>query len=295
MLGVIKKLDPYLRLMRVNQPVGIWLLFWPCAWSLLLASGGVIDISKLVLFFLGAFFMRSAGCIINDIADRNIDKHVERTKTRPLASGELNVNQAVLLLLLLLFASFIVASFLRIAVVMWGGLALVPVAVYPFMKRISWWPQLFLGLVFNWGAFMGWVALRDNIEIPAILLYIGGVLLTLGYDTIYAHQDKADDRRIGVRSSALRLGANTKKFVSFTYFLAVLCFILAVAVFSSDGGGFYINPFMILSFIPAAAHFFWQLYILDIDNPKSARMVFLSNSNSGAIIFLGIFFSMLVA
>ncbi len=277
----MKLSNPYLQLMRLHQPVGIWLLFWPCAWALVLASEH-LDITKLLLFFLGAVLMRGAGCVINDIVDRNIDKQVERTKTRPLASGELKVGQAVGLLVVLLLVSLLVALQLGWVVVMWGALALIPVASYPFMKRISWWPQLFLGLVFNWGAFMGWVAVRSQIELPAILLYIGGVCLTLGYDTIYAHQDKADDVRIGVRSSALRLGENTKFFVIIMYAIAIFCFVLAT------------NDFLaVIWLFPAILHCLWQVYYLDIHSQKSARMVFLSNSWLGGLIFLGLFFSRL--
>lgn len=267
--------------MRLHQPVGIWLLFWPCAWALALASDK-LEIEKLLLFFVGAVLMRGAGCIVNDIADRKIDKEVERTKSRPLASGELNVWQAVLLLAVLLLASLCVAYQLGFMVVMWGVLALLPVAIYPFMKRVSWWPQLFLGLVFNWGALMGWAAVRNQIDFPAVLLYIGGVFLTLGYDTIYAHQDKADDERIGVRSTAIRLAGKTRIFVSVMYALAILCFILAAS-----------NILVILYLIPAALHCLWQVYSVDIDRPDSAKAVFFSNVWLGALIFLGLFFSKL--
>lgn len=267
--------------MRLHQPVGIWLLFWPCAWSLVLASEH-LDIVKLLLFFLGAVLMRGAGCIINDIVDRNIDKQVERTKTRPLASGELKIWQAVGLLVALLLISLLVAFQLGLLVVMWGALALIPVASYPFMKRISWWPQLFLGMVFNWGAFMGWVAVRGQIELPAILLYIGGVCWTLGYDTIYAHQDKMDDERIGVRSTALRLGDNTKIFVIIMYAIMILCIAFAAGNISS-----------ILVLIPAFLHLIWQVYALDIYKPESAKRIFLSNGWLGMLVFLGLFFSKL--
>ncbi len=273
--------NPYLRLMRLHQPVGIWLLFWPCAWALALASDR-LEIGKLLLFFIGAVLMRGAGCIVNDIADRNFDGKVERTKTRPLASGELNVTQALLLLAVLLLASLLVAYQLGFMVIMWGALALIPVFIYPLMKRVSWWPQLFLGLVFNWGALMGWASVRNQIDFPAILLYIGGVFLTLGYDTIYAHQDKIDDARIGVRSTALRLGEKTKAFVSVMYALAILCFILASG-----------NILAVLYLIPAAIHCFFQVYKLDIDCPNSAKTVFFSNIRLGGLIFLGLFFSML--
>lgn len=225
--------------------------------------------------------MRGAGCIINDLADRNIDRQVERTKNRPLASGELQFSQAVYLLVILLLASFTVAVQLGLEVVMWGALALLPIIIYPFMKRISWWPQLFLGMVFNWGAFIGWASVRDQVEFPAILLYIGGVFLTLGYDTIYAHQDKYDDARIGVRSTALRLRHNTKIFVAIVYALAIICFAEASIIATGNFSG-------IAALIPASFHCAWQVYSLDINNPQSAKKIFLSNAWLGFLVFLGL-------
>lgn len=266
--------NPYLRLMRLDKPVGIWLLFYPCAWSLALASGGFIDIWKLLLFAVGAVLMRSAGCIVNDIADREFDAQVERTKTRPLASGELSVKQAVFLLIILLAASLGVAISLGWQVIFWSALSLPLVAIYPLMKRFTWWPQLFLGLTFNWGALMGWAAVRGVVELPAILLYIGGICWTLGYDTIYAHQDKADDVKIGIKSSALQLGENTKAFVSIMYAVAIALFAIA-----SCG---------ILPFLPAAIHAIWQVYTLDINSPDSARRIFVSNTWFGLLVLLGI-------
>jgi len=275
---MLKKLkNPYMRLMRLHQPIGVWLLFFPCAWAIMLASGGVFNANNaklLVLFAIGAVLMRSAGCVINDIADRKIDVLVERTKTRPLASGEIKVWQAVVLLALLLFLSLLVAVSLGLSVLMWAALSLLPVIIYPLMKRISWWPQLFLGLVFNWGAIMGWVAVRGVVELPAFLLYLGGICWTLGYDTIYAHQDKADDSRIGVKSTALRLGAKTKPFVAVMYGLATLFFMFA-------SGGF-------IGFIPVMIHATWQIRTLNIDSPASARKTFLSNVWFGSLVLIGL-------
>lgn len=260
--------------MRLHQPIGIWLLFFPCAWAVVLASHKVFEWRILALFAIGAVLMRSAGCIINDIADRKFDAKVERTKTRPLASGELNVTQAVILLFVLLFLSLIVAISLGKIVVLWAVLSLFPVAIYPLMKRVSWWPQLFLGLVFNWGALMGWAAVRGEIELPAILLYVGGIFWTLGYDTIYAIQDKTDDAKIGVKSTALRLGDKTKAFVVIFYVAAISCFVLASGEF--------------LTFIPAAIHAVWQVYFLDINSPISARKMFLSNIWFGVLVLFGV-------
>lgn len=273
--------NPYLRLMRLHQRAGIWLLYWPCAWALVLAGAG-LDIEKLLLFFIGAVLMRGAGCAINDIVDRDIDKYVARTKTRPLASGELNVKQAMALVFTLIMASLLIAIKLGVIVVLWGALALIPVVCYPFMKRISWWPQLFLGLVFNWGALMGWACVRGQVELPAILLYIGGICWTLGYDTIYALQDKQDDIKIGVRSTALRLGEKTRVFVALMYLSAIICFSVASGTVLG-----------VIALIPAALHCFWQVKNLDINSPESGKRLFFSNVWLGFLVFLGLFISRL--
>lgn len=275
----MNQISPYLRLMRLHQPVGIWLLFFPCAWAVIVSGNGVVNLWLLFLFAFGALFMRSAGCIINDIADRKFDAKVERTKNRPLASGELALKNAVFLLIILLFLSLLVAISLGAGVVLWSFIAIFPVVVYPLMKRITWWPQFFLGLTFNFGALMGWVAARGFVELPAVLLYIGGICWTLGYDTIYAIQDKADDVKIGVKSTALRLGENVKVFVAIMYFLAILFFLLA-------GGA-------ALFFLPAIFHAIWQIYSLDINSFASARKIFLSNFWFGLLVLLGFLASML--
>jgi len=269
----MQRFSPYFRLMRLHQPVGIWLLFFPCAWAITLAEWGHIDLRLLVLFAIGSALMRSAGCVINDIADRKFDAKVERTKNRPLASGELSVAQAVALLLGLLFLSLLVAIALGWNVLLWSALALFPVGIYPLMKRVSWWPQFFLGLTFNWGALMGWVAVRGGLEMPAVLLYIGGICWTLGYDTIYAIQDKADDAKIGVKSTALRLGGNIKIFVAIMYALAILFFSFAGA--------------NVVFLLPAMLHAIWQIYTLNTNSRESARKIFLSNAWFGALVCLG--------
>jgi 4-hydroxybenzoate polyprenyltransferase len=274
-------LSAYARLMRLHQPVGIWLLFWPCAWALTLASEDMPHWYVMAMFAIGAVLMRGAGCIINDMVDRDFDKHVERTKNRPLASGELNMKQASLLLAVTLLLSLLVATELGMAVVLWASLSLFPIAVYPFMKRVSWWPQFFLGLTFNWGALMGWVAVNGAIDLPALLLYAGGVFWTLGYDTIYAHQDTADDMRIGVRSSALKLGDRTGEFVTVMYVLAVLHW--GVAGLTAGLGAVFL-----LLLVPVAAHFVWQLRRLDIYNRPLARRIFLSNAWLGALVYMAI-------
>lgn len=273
-------ISTYLRLMRLHQRAGIWLLLWPCWWAIMLASKGHPSYFMLGLFAAGAVLMRSAGCIINDIADRKIDAQVERTKTRPIASGEISVQQALALVFILITCAACIAFRLGWVVVMWAMISLVPVVIYPFMKRISWWPQLFLGLTFNWGALMGWAAVRGTVELPAILLYVGGIFWTLGYDTIYAHQDKTDDVKIGVKSTALRLGAHSKKAVSFFYLVAVVCWTL---------GGWSSNAGMLLFVVLLLAQlqFGWQVCNVDLENPASCRRIFISNIYLGWLIFAG--------
>jgi 4-hydroxybenzoate polyprenyltransferase len=273
-------MSSYLRLMRLHQPVGIWLLLWPCWWSLALASHGLPPLRLLLLFALGAIFMRSAGCIINDIADREFDKQVERTKTRPLASGEISLGAAITLLLLLLSAGLGVTLALGPVVMLWAVLSLPLIIMYPLMKRISWWPQLFLGFTFNWGALMGWAAVAGTVGLPAILLYSGGIFWTLGYDTIYAHQDKADDARVGVKSTALRLGKNTKRAVGIFYLATVIFWTLAGW---SAGKGMGLFAALAL----AELHFCWQLCKVNLDDPASCRRVFMSNIWLGALVFAG--------
>lgn len=273
-------LSPYLRLMRLHQPVGIWLLLWPCLWSISLAAPGFPPLKLIVLFALGALLMRSAGCIINDMADREYDRQVERTRTRPLASGELSMRQAALWLALLLAAAFFVVLAMGYSALMWAALSLLPIVLYPFMKRISWWPQLFLGLTFNWGALVGWAAVKGAVELPALALYGGCIFWTLGYDTIYAHQDKLDDAKIGIKSTALRLGKNTKRAVGVFYLCAVLGW--AMAGWIAGAGMLFFAALALVQL-----QFSWQICTVDLDNPLSCRRIFMSNGWLGALLWLG--------
>jgi len=267
--------------MRLHQPVGIWLLMWPCWWAVALASQGQPPVALLGWFGLGAVLMRGAGCIINDMADREFDRQVERTRTRPLASGELTSDQAFFLLAVLLSASAAIAYHLGMAVMIWAILSLLPVTVYPFMKRISWWPQLFLGMTFNWGAFMGWAAVHGAVDMPAIALYAGCLFWTLGYDTIYAHQDKEDDLRIGVKSTALRLGNKTKQAVGLFYSCALAGWMAAGWMAGSS------LWFFILLILPAL-QLGWQLCTVRLDDPASCRRIFVSNAHSGWLVLAAI-------
>ena len=265
--------------MRLHQPTGIWLLLWPCLWALMLAGA---PRAVFLWFALGAVVMRSAGCIINDMADREFDRKVERTRMRPLASGELSMRQAGLLLAFLLVLALDIAIALGMQVILWGAIALVPVVLYPFMKRISWWPQFFLGLTFNWGALMGFAAVSGHVPAAAFALYAGSLFWTLGYDTIYAHQDKKDDAQIGVRSTALRLGKNTKPFVAGFYLLALLGWGIAAQL---SGRG------LSLWLVAVAAQLLWQVWAVKLDEPDSCRSVFKSNVWLGALVIAAYYFA----
>lgn len=275
--------SPYLRLMRLHQRAGIWLLWWPCAWSLALHSAGLPPqrlLELLGIFALGAIAMRSAGCIINDIADRTFDAQVERTRLRPLASGELNVAPALALLALLLAVAAGVAYTLGHEVWWWSLAALPLVCAYPLMKRITDFPQLVLGLTFNWGALVGAVAVHGTVTTAALLLYSGCVLWTLGYDTLYAHQDKAGDIRAGVRSSALALGENTQAFVAGCYGVACLLWMGAAYAQSLGWMGFAAAAVTLAALTRQVAR-------VDIHNPASCAQAFRSNVKIGWFLFIG--------
>jgi 4-hydroxybenzoate polyprenyltransferase len=270
-------LQPFAVLARWDRPIGTWLLLWPCWWGLALAPGWP-DLRLLALFGLGAIAMRGAGCVVNDLADRDLDAKVERTRHRPLASGRLSVAQALTFLVLqLLVGLAILLSFNHFTVLL--GLASIPlVIVYPFMKRITWWPQAVLGLTFNWGALVGWSAVTGGLAAPALVLYAAGFFWTLGYDTIYAHQDKVDDALIGVKSSARRLGARTVPWLWLFYGTA-LALIGAAGWLVAMGPGFY------LMLVLAGGHLAWQVRTIDLDDPMSCLRRFRSNRELGLLVF----------
>ena len=279
---------PYIRLLRLNQPTGIWLLLWPCWWGLGLASHEIPSVKLIALFFAGAVIMRSAGCLFNDIIDRNIDAQVERTRTRPIASGEIKVSEAIVLLILLLCAALDIAVQMKIEVMYLAAASLVLVAAYPFMKRITWWPQAFLGLTFNWGALMGWVAVNGSLGLPALLLYAGGIAWTLGYDTIYAHQDKEDDIKIGVKSTALRLGAQSREWIAGFYAAAIVFWGLA-GMLNHNQAPYFVGLTL------AAGHLFWQVRAVRLEDPASCLRIFRSNGVMGSLLFLGLWIDNLAA
>ena len=269
---------PYCRLARLDRPIGTGLLLWPCFWGIALAGP---DIRLFALFALGALVMRSAGCVINDIADREIDARVARTATRPLASGELKPLNAWLFLAVLLSLGLIVLLQLNRTAIALGVAALPLVGLYPFMKRITWWPQAWLGLTFNWGALMGWAAASGGLAWPAVVLYMAGIAWTLGYDTIYAHQDKEDDALIGVKSSARRLGAATRPWL-FGFYGACLALLALAGALAGVAWPFY--PVL----AAAGAQLAWQAAKVDIDDAADCLAKFKSNGLFGALVFAAI-------
>jgi 4-hydroxybenzoate polyprenyltransferase len=281
-------LQPYALLMRLDRPIGIWLLLLPGWWSILLASGGLLHGSfraqaqewmTLVLFGAGAVIMRGAGCIINDLWDRDLDKGVARTAQRPLAAGIVSTRAALVFLSILLSLGLCILLQLSLVAVCLGVLSLPFIIAYPLMKRITWWPQAFLGLTFNFGALMGWSAVTGALAWPAFLLYAAGFFWTLGYDTIYADQDMEDDAAMGIRSSTRKLGAKAKPFVGGCY---MLCWLLLVIAFALAG----VRGIVILPLLAGLAHMVWQLKSWDRTDPGSALKMFKSNRDFGLLMLL---------
>lgn len=279
---------PYLRLARADRPIGTWLLLWPCWWSLALAAhaqGGTLpNLWLMLLFAVGAFAMRGAGCTYNDIIDRHVDAQVERTKGRPIPSGQVSVIAAWIFAIALSFLGLGVLLQFNTFTILLGIGSLPIVALYPFAKRFTNWPQAVLGLAFNWGALMGWASVMGTIGIAPLLLYAAGILWTLGYDTIYAHQDLKDDSIIGVKSTAVRLGKATKSWVNGFYACAALLLIVAVV---SVGGG-WLGAIIILA---ACVHLGWQIQSLDIEDGRKCLRLFRSNRDFGAFTFVAILIS----
>jgi len=273
--------EPYARLARLDRPIGTWLLLFPAWWGIALASPRWPDPVLLGLFALGAVAMRGAGCTLNDIADREYDGKVARTRLRPLPSGRVTVPQATLFMLgQAAVGAAVLLSLNRISIVL-GVAVLGLIATYPFMKRITWWPQLFLGLNFNWGALIGWTAVTGALGAPPVLLYLGGILWTIGYDTIYAHQDKEDDARIGVKSSALALGKRTRKFLFAFYGAAAVLWAIA-------GVGAGLGPWFRLGLAAATIQLFWQAARVNTDDPADCLAKFRSNRWVGWLLLAGI-------
>jgi len=276
---------PYARLMRLDRPIGWWLLLWPCWWSATLAADAAgrawPDPWHLVLFLVGSIVMRGAGCTYNDIVDRDIDAAVARTRARPIPSGEVSVAQAkVFLVAQALIGLAVLLCFNRFTILL-GLLSLVAVAVYPFLKRFTDWPQIGLGIAFSWGALMGWAALFARLDWPPFLLYLGAILWTIGYDTIYAHQDKEDDAIVGVRSTARLFGAQTRPLLALFYAGATLLF---AAAFIAAGVGIAAYVGLAIGAVQLAS----QVVLLRIDDPDRCLRLFRSNREYGWIVFAGL-------
>jgi 4-hydroxybenzoate polyprenyltransferase len=272
---------PYIRLARLDRPIGTWLLLFPGWWGIALAAPGWPDWRLMALFAIGAVVMRGAGCTLNDIIDRDFDARVERTRTRPLPSGALSLRQAALFLAAqLAIGAAVLASLDRRAHLL-GLLVLVLVATYPLMKRVTYWPQFFLGLNFNWGALLGWAAATGSLALPPLLLYLGGIAWTLGYDTIYAHQDKEDDVLIGVKSSALALGPRTRPWL-YIFYVAAASLWAAAGLAAGLGWPYWLGLGL------ALLQLFWQAARVDIDDPRDCLAKFRSNRWTGWMLLVGI-------
>jgi len=274
---------PYLRLARLDRPIGSWLLLMPCWWSVGLAAihaHSQVNLWHLVLFFVGAFAMRGAGCTWNDIVDRDLDTRVERTRSRPIPAGQVTVAAAAGFLLLQALVGLVVLLQFNWFTVYVGFLSLAMVAVYPFMKRITYWPQIVLGLAFSWGALMGWPATFGRLDLPAFLLYAGAISWVIGYDTIYAHQDREDDALIGIKSTALLFGPRTKPMLALFYGLAVGLIGLS-GLLAGAGTAFA------LGLAAFAGHLAWQIVRLDIGDPDRCLQLFKANRDAGLILFAG--------
>ncbi|NVJ98674.1 MAG: 4-hydroxybenzoate octaprenyltransferase [Alphaproteobacteria bacterium] len=279
-----KAFRPYLKLARMDRPVGTWLLLWPCLWSVVLAADGALGLDHLrlmALFAIGALAMRGAGCTYNDIIDRDFDGAVERTKSRPIPAGEVSIKAAWAFLVFQCLIGLGVLIQLNMFAIMVGLGSLLLVAAYPFMKRITYWPQAWLGLTFNWGALVGWAAVQGSMDWAPFLLYIGGLFWTLGYDTVYAHQDKEDDALVGVKSTALALAGKTRPAVALFYGLFIFA-LFGAGILANLGVIYY--PVLALAGLHLAA----QVRRVDIDDAAVCLEVFRSNIAFGWFVFIAL-------
>jgi 4-hydroxybenzoate polyprenyltransferase len=284
--GLVGRLPPYPRalalLARFDRPIGWQLLFWPGAWAIALAHGAIDRWDLILWIALGAIAMRGAGCVYNDIIDRDLDRQVERTRSRPLASGAVSLKAAWIWLVFLCLIGLVVLLQLHRYAAIVALVSLAPVAAYPFMKRITWWPQAWLGIVFSWAALVGWSEVAGSLMMPGPLLYLGSIFWVIGYDTIYALQDIEDDTLVGVRSSARALGSRVRSGVGTFYALAVACWALALWELRPD-------PLVLVALAPAALHFAWQVATLDPADGANALHRFRSNRFAGLLVFLACF------
>ena len=288
----MENLKLFIQLTRLDKPIGYMLLFWPCLWGLTIAYNFENDLNLfffyLILFFLGSVLMRSAGCIINDMADKNFDKKVKRTKNRPIASGKISIFLAsVYAIILCLLAFIVLINFNYLTIIL--AIASMPLAFsYPLMKRFTYWPQLFLGITFNYGLLLAWASIHENISLLAIALYLGAIFWTLGYDTIYGYQDIKDDEIIGVKSTSIKFKNNPKKFLS-------LCYVITFISIISIGVLMNFNNYYFLFLILPAIHLFFQIKVLNIKDQNICLKIFKSNNMLGLIIFTNLLIGKLIS
>lgn len=275
------KTNTITQLMRLHQPTGVWLLLWPCLWGIALASDNFFQPKLLAIFILGSILMRGAGCIINDIIDRKFDAKVQRTKERPIASGKISIRQALLIVVILLMISLSLLLMLNKLAITLGFLSIIPIIIYPFMKRVTYFPQAFLGITFNLGILIGYAAVCNRLSLSALVLYLGAICWTIGYDTIYAHQDKDDDILIGVKSTALKFGDSTKKWLFIFYGGFILCLILT-GILEKLSLEFYISLIILIT------QLMWQIIKLDITDSKDCHIKFKSNIFLGFLVLISL-------
>ena len=282
----MKQIKIFIELTRLNKPIGFMLLFWPCAWGLTLGCNFNLEtnlyLKNLILFFLGSVLMRSAGCIFNDIIDRDLDKKVKRSKKRPIASGKISVSQSLIYIIGLCLMAFLILLQFNLLTIILGLGSMVLAFSYPFMKRVTYWPQLFLGFTFNWGIVMSWTSMTNSISIEPIVLYIGAIFWTLGYDTIYGIQDIRDDEIIGVKSTSIKFKNNTKTFVGSCYSLSILMFLILYFMMEINKYFLILSTLFILSLI-------YQLKIFKVNKPQTCLAAFKMNNLTGFFIFIFIF------
>ena len=287
----MENLKLFIQLTRLDKPIGYMLLFWPCLWGLTIAYNFENNFNTyvfyLVLFFFGSVLMRSAGCIVNDIADRNYDKKVLRTKNRPIASGKISVKLGFFYIsLLCLLALIVLLQFNKLTIIL--ALASMPLAfAYPYMKRLTYWPQLFLGITFNYGLLLGWISIKESLDLTPIIFYIGAIFWTLGYDTIYGYQDIKDDEIIGVKSTSIKFKNNPKKFLS-------LCYVMTFISIISIGVLMNFNNYYFLFLILPTIHLFFQIKVLNIKDQNICLKIFKSNNMLGLIIFTNLLIGKLI-
>ena len=282
----MKHIKQFIELTRLSRPTGYMLLFWPCAWGLTIAKDFNYDLNTyfkyLIFFLLGSILMRSAGCIVNDITDKKFDKKVERTKKRPIASGKISIILGLIYTFFLCFFAFLVLiNFNNLTIIL--ALASMPFAfIYPLMKRFTYWPQLFLGITFNYGVILGWTSINNGLDIIPIIFYFGAIFWTLGYDTIYGYQDIKDDEIIGVKSTSIKFKNNPKNFLMLCYLIFIFIFLL-IGILMEFSYFFYFTLTITIYHL-----FFYQIKILNIKNPKNCLKIFKSNNFFGLIVYLNI-------